>query len=174
MTQPDSGASPRLYARHQRYAREERMRHSNQKQAFLNQQSARLIAGASGAVPQQSVTVVTGAFATRITATSHPFKMGEGPVHFIGAAPAGFAISTDYWISVYDANTIRLATSLEAVQLGQFIAATSTVGNPFILVRDVSAPGASGASGAPGGVFDLLYDNTAAQIKAATNVDHLN
>jgi hypothetical protein len=51
---PDSKASVRLYSKHQRYARQRRLRYAAQKTAFLNAQVTRL-EGASPAVTEQLI-----------------------------------------------------------------------------------------------------------------------
>lgn len=54
--------------------------------------------------------------ANTLTMTAHGLLTGDGPVRFVttGVLPAGIALSTDYWIVVVTANTVRLATSRAA------------------------------------------------------------
>lgn len=49
------------------------------------------------------------------TATAHPYVSGDGPftITTSGTMPTPFTVSTDYYVIVIDANTIRLAASFQ-------------------------------------------------------------
>lgn len=94
----------------------------------------------------------------------HPFKDLEGPVYFSGSVPGGFAPGVFYWVHVVNPNCIRLALTKEEAKLGIFIAPSDSTGHVFDLVRPVTE----------GGVYDLLFRNTADQIRQSTNVDNLS
>lgn len=75
---------------------------------------------ADAAVAAKTFTVASTTLDT-LTATTHSYANGDGPVTVTnsgGALPGGLAASTNYWIGVVDANTIKLYKSLADVLSG--------------------------------------------------------
>lgn len=102
---------------------------------------------------------------TTFTATAHPFKEAEGPVSFVAShVPSDQVITTEFWVHVVDANTIRLATSHRGVLVGEFMHSIDVSGTTF-KVRRTATQGAT---------FDLLYQNTADTIAATTAANSLS
>lgn len=77
---------------------------------------AKLMAGVPEALAALTAKTFTAAgFASsQLTATSHTFVTGDGPVYLTnsgGALPTGLVASKGYWLYVVDANTVSLCAS---------------------------------------------------------------
>lgn len=78
------------------------------KAAFLTAVGATTLIGATKAISAPNTTT------DAMTATAHGKLTGFGPVRLAnsgGALPTGLAGSTDYWLIVVDANTVKFASS---------------------------------------------------------------
>lgn len=70
-------------------------------------------------VTTPSAKTFTAAASDLITISAHEFKTGlKGQVSTSGVLPAGLSASTDYFVIVVDANTIKLASSLSNANAG--------------------------------------------------------
>lgn len=97
---------------------------------------------------------------TLFTATSHPYKNGEGPLNW-STAPSDLSTATEYWVAVVSSSTIKLATSLANLAAGYFIGTTDSAS--FALKRGTTEAN----------MFDLLKSNSAQAIKDASDIDNL-
>lgn len=69
-----------------------------------------------------------------VTATAHGKATGFGPVRLAqsgGALPTGLSGSTDYWLIVVDANTVKFATSLALALAGTAVDITAAGSGTF-------------------------------------------
>jgi hypothetical protein len=80
----------------------------------------------TGTVAADDVNSVTHA-TEKLTVTGHLYNTGDGPFQLTtsGTLPAGYALATNYWIVVFDANTIGLASSLANAMAGTLVAITT-------------------------------------------------
>ena len=80
----------------------------------------------TGTVAADDVNAVVNA-TEKLTVTGHAYLTGDGPFQLTTTTtlPAGYALATDYWIVVFDANTIGLASSFANALAGTLVAITS-------------------------------------------------
>lgn len=73
-----------------------------------------------------------------LTVTGHAYKNGDGPVTFSSTLtlPGGISAATNYWITVVDANTIKLSTSF-ANWLDQVFFDITSAGTGTVTIADV-------------------------------------
>lgn len=95
------------------------------------------------------------------TATANTFKEGD-TVHF-STAPNDLTTTADYFVHRVSTNTIKLATSLANIAAGSFISTGDATSGTFVIKRAVDEAG----------VFNLLANNTADAIRAASDIDNL-
>lgn len=71
-----------------------------------------------------------------LTATTHARLTGDGPVQFTttGGLPGGLSVSTDYWLIVTDANTLKVATSALNAHAGTAVDLTSSGSGTNLIV----------------------------------------
>lgn len=105
---------------------------------------------------------VNEVFQSQFTATSHPFKDLEGPVHF-STAPNDLTTTQDYWVHKVNTNAIQLATSKANAEHGNFVVTGDATSGTFVIKRAVDEIGIHG----------LLFNNSADMIRAATDIDNL-
>lgn len=70
--------------------------------------------GAADALTIAATTFTTTHASEYVNITAHGLQTGDGPVRLTnsgGALPAGFALATDYYVIVVDANTLQLAST---------------------------------------------------------------
>lgn len=93
-----------------------------------------------------TVSAVTAA-ADTLTVTGHGLRDGFGP-YFVASTttlPGGVTASTNYWVKVVDANTLKLATSLDALGRGVYVDITSA-GSGTITIEDDPATALPGTA----------------------------
>lgn len=89
------------------------------------------------AIADQTMGAISGA---SITITSHALVHGDGPFQLTttGALPSPLKVSTNYWIIYVDANTVKLAESLDKALKG--VAITLSGGSGTNKITTVAAP----------------------------------
>ena len=76
---------------------------------------------------QSAVVTITIAAPGVVTWTAHGLKTGDFlQLSTTGALPTGLAITTTYWVSVVDANTLELSTSKANAAAGTYITTTGS------------------------------------------------
>lgn len=87
----------------------------------------------------QSATVsCTSATPMVMTYTGHGLKTGDFGQFSGGTQPTGFSLNTSYWITVVDANTLKLSSTKANAAAGTFIASSSTGTSPVFTVINVN------------------------------------
>lgn len=97
-----------------------------------------LLSGRDVALTVSSVNATTD----ELTVTGHPVRDKFGPyrISSSGTVPAGTNTTTNYFVKVVDANTLKLATSLENIDRGNYVDITSAGSGTITLKGERALP----------------------------------